>query len=136
MSHRPSFEPLTGESIQGKKLQLQSELRVYSRRNAPQSTVSDQHCQEPEPNVGIPLNSPSENSPEVNDSLDVPIALRKGVRSCTQYPISNYVPYKHLSSSFRAFASKLANVEISKNVEEALKVPEWREAVFEGMRAP
>ncbi|RVX15196.1 hypothetical protein CK203_008076 [Vitis vinifera] len=35
-----------------------------------------------------------------NNDLDRPIALRKGVISCTKYPIYNFVSYKGLSPSF------------------------------------
>ena len=33
---------------------------------------------------------------DIND-LDIPIALRKGPRSCTQHPISKFLGYSHLS---------------------------------------
>ena len=38
-----------------------------------------------------------------NNDLDRPIALRKGVISCTKYPIYNFVSYKGLSPSFLGF---------------------------------
>jgi len=40
-----------------------------------------------------PLASPS--------TLDVPIALRKGKRSCTNHSILNFVSYDHLNLTFR-----------------------------------
>nr|XP_027191963.1 uncharacterized protein LOC113787228 [Cicer arietinum] len=46
--------------------------------------------------------------------IDLPIAIRKPVRSCTKYHLSNYVSYSKLSSSFAAFTSKLSAVEIPK----------------------
>ncbi|KAH9762305.1 protein kinase domain-containing protein [Citrus sinensis] len=57
---------------------------------------------------------------ELNSSnqKDLPIALRKGVRSCTKHPLSNFISYNNVTLPF-----------------EALKVPEWREAIFEEMRA-
>ena len=69
------------------------------------------------------------------DDLDVPIALRKGIHSCTQHPISNYVSYDHLSPVFRAFLVNLSGVEISKSIEEALKILEWKNVVLEEMQA-
>ena len=48
---------------------------------------------------------------EVDDS-NIPIAIRKGVRSCTQHPLSKYVSYKNLSPVFRAFTSQLSSMEI------------------------
>ena len=57
------------------------------------------------------------------------MAKRKGIRSCTSHPISNFVNYEHLSSSILAFITKSAGVEIPNTVEEALKNPEWRRAI-------
>ena len=44
---------------------------------------------------------------EVDDS-NLPIAIRKGVRSCTQHPLSKYVSYKNLPPIFHAFTSQLS----------------------------
>ena len=41
---------------------------------------------------------------EVNDS-NLPIAIQKGMRSCTKHPLSKYVSYKNLSPVFYAFTS-------------------------------
>lgn len=74
---------------------------------------------------------------ELNSSnqKDIPIALRKCVRSCIKHPLSNFISYKNVTPSFRAFISQVSRVVIPNNVQEALKVPEWREATFEEMRA-
>ena len=45
--------------------------------------------------------------------------MRKGVRSCTHYPISNFVAYDHLSSSVQAFVVNISGVDIPKNIQEA-----------------
>ena len=34
---------------------------------------------------------------DTNDDLNLPIAIRKGVRSCTHHPISQFVSFYHLS---------------------------------------
>ena len=39
----------------------------------------------------------SSNLDEYDPSHDIPIALRKGTRSCTKHPICNYVSYENLS---------------------------------------
>ena len=39
----------------------------------------------------------SENISKYDPSLDLPIALRKGTRSCTNTSISNYVLYENIS---------------------------------------
>jgi hypothetical protein len=59
--------------------------------------------------------------------MNMPIAQRKGVRSYTQYPLSNFVSYNHLSHS-------LSFAFIPQNVQEAISDPKWREAMHEEMR--
>ena len=52
----------------------------------------------PSPDTESPGNTEiqtASNSLNCND-LDIPIAHRKGVRSCTQYPISQFVSYENL----------------------------------------
>ncbi|KAL6335876.1 hypothetical protein AAG906_003501 [Vitis piasezkii] len=56
------------------------------------------------------------------------------VQSCTQHSISSFISYKKLSSSMVAFASQLSSVEISKNVQDALKILEWKEVVLEEIK--
>ncbi|TYK26681.1 Cysteine-rich RLK (receptor-like protein kinase) 8 [Cucumis melo var. makuwa] len=68
-------------------------------------------------------------------SLDLPIALRNGTKSCTKHSISNYVSYKNLSPPFRTFTAKLDSNTISKNIHLALECLEWKTAVMEEMRA-
>jgi hypothetical protein len=72
--------------------------------------------------------------PFVNDT-SLPIAQRKGVRSCTHHPVSDFVSYQHLSSSYRSFVSKLSSVSIPRNLHEALNDPKWRTAMHEEMEA-
>ncbi|KAL6323474.1 hypothetical protein AAG906_039046 [Vitis piasezkii] len=62
---------------------------------------------------------------------DLPIALRKQPRSCTFHPISKFVSYNALSAKCRAFTTNLDRIQIPKNIEEALEIPEWKEAVME-----
>ncbi|KAA0052292.1 hypothetical protein E6C27_scaffold207G001230 [Cucumis melo var. makuwa] len=72
---------------------------------------------------------------EYDPSLDIPIALRKGTRSCTKHPICNYVSYGNLSPQFRAFTASLDSTIIPKNIYTALECPEWKIAVMEEMKA-
>ena len=67
--------------------------------------------------------------------LNIPIANRKGIRACIKYPMSNFVSYKKLSPTFFAFTSHLSCVEFPKTVQDALQVPEWKEAILEEMQA-
>jgi len=50
--------------------------------------------------------------------LDIPIALRKGKRSCIDHPISNFVSYDHLNPTFRQFALSLSSESILKSYTE------------------
>ncbi|KAL0560174.1 hypothetical protein IC582_000571 [Cucumis melo] len=72
---------------------------------------------------------------EYDPSLDIPIALRKGTRSCTKHPICNYVSYDNLSPQFRAFTVSLDSTIIPKDIYTALECPEWNNAVMEEMKA-
>ncbi|XP_024024098.1 uncharacterized protein LOC112092356 [Morus notabilis] len=74
------------------------------------------------------------NTPEIPD-IDIPIAHRKKPRSCTLHPISKFVSQENLTNGFQAFVSNLNNIEILKNVQKALAIPEWRNVVMEEMRA-
>lgn len=71
-------------------------------------------------------------------NLDAPIALRKGTRECTKYPlypISNFVSYHKLSPTFRAFSASITEDEIPKSIHDALVILRWKEAVLEEMKA-
>ncbi|RVW71297.1 Retrovirus-related Pol polyprotein from transposon RE1 [Vitis vinifera] len=63
--------------------------------------------------------------PSIDDST-LPIALRKGVRRCTDHPIGNYVTYEGLSPSYRAFATSLDDTQVPNTIQEALKISEWK----------
>ena len=61
------------------------------------------HCHDSNPNSNPnQVHSSESNHPHELidlkiDDVDVPIALRKGVRSCTNHPIGNFVNYDSLS---------------------------------------
>ena len=91
------------------------------------------------PELGLDnSSSPSHSSLPIDpvpSDLDLSIALRKVVRSCTIHPISNFVSYHRLSSSFFASTSHLSSIEIPKNVQEAFGDPRWKTAVVEEVKA-
>ncbi|RVW61484.1 Retrovirus-related Pol polyprotein from transposon RE2 [Vitis vinifera] len=94
---------------------------------------------EPGPN---PSKLPGNNAPDgtidselENDILNMPIAWRKGVRSCTQHPIGNFISYDKLSPTFRAFTSSITEIQVPQNIQEAFKFPKWKAAVDEEVRA-
>ncbi|RVX23033.1 Retrovirus-related Pol polyprotein from transposon TNT 1-94 [Vitis vinifera] len=80
-----------------------------------------------------PSKLPGNNAPDgtvdselENDILNMPIAWRKGVRSCTQHPIGNFISYNKLSPTFRAFTSSITEIQVSQNIQEAFKYSKWK----------
>lgn len=69
------------------------------------------------------------------DDLDILIAIEKGVRSCTQHPIGNFVSYDKLSSQYQAFVTNLSHTDIPKNIHEALERLEWKTTVGDEISA-
>lgn len=121
-------------------------LHVYARRNKDQERTEyethPEQGEESKPNSrtheitqGNSHFELAHTDPSVND-LDHPTAVRKGIRSCTNYPIYNFVSYEGLSPRFRTFVAKFNELQIPNTVHEALKVPEWRAAVWGEIQAP
>ena len=86
-------------------------------------------------NLGQPSKTVSETEKIQIEDSDVSIALRKGVRSCTVHPLSNFVKYNHLSNSVHSLVKNLEVVEIPKTVQEALESLQWKQAILDEMRA-
>lgn len=55
--------------------------------------------------------------------LDVPIAIRIGIGSCTKYPHANYMSYQKLSDNHKAFTSRINDLLVSWSIHEALENP-------------
>ncbi|KAG6491768.1 hypothetical protein ZIOFF_046706 [Zingiber officinale] len=108
-------------------------LRKNHQKGKDESSLQYSHDSEPE-NLHPSTNNSLPKSDSQSES-GMPIAFRKGDRSCTKHPISKFVSYSNLSSSLVTFCSQLSNVDIPKNVQEALQVPKWKEVVLEEMRA-
>lgn len=72
--------------------------------------------------------------PEVFD-LDLPIALRKGIRNSTRYPLTHFISFHALSSSFHAFALSLSVISLPKNYQKALTHPGWWLAMEKEIKA-
>ena len=73
--------------------------------------------------------SDCENTASVINDSNIPIALKKGVISCTSHPISKFISYEGLSPTYHAFVSAIDSVQIPKSIEEALKDSGWRKVV-------
>ena len=117
----------------------EKKLQIYVRKNdrPKEKVLPSLHNEEFEPRTEPDVfesSGKNPSNPKIDD-LDLPIASRKGVRSCIKHHMSNYVSYNKLSPTFLAFTSQLSSVEIPKNVQEALRVPEWKKAIEEEMRA-
>ncbi|RVW39495.1 Retrovirus-related Pol polyprotein from transposon RE1, partial [Vitis vinifera] len=110
----------------------QRKARETSSKKPEDSTPPEQN-QELDQDPSNPNSQPGNTIYDLNssndlDDLDQPIALRKGVRSCTQHPISNHVSYGKLSQNFQSFITSLEDDRISSNIQEALQQPEWKTA--------
>ena len=86
---------------------------------------------EPKPSVSDCTNSSNPNY----DDLDLPIVVRKGVWSCTQHPLTNFLSYHRLSQNHKGFLASLDSIVIPKTVEEALRDQNWKQAMMEEMKA-
>ncbi|RVW56043.1 Retrovirus-related Pol polyprotein from transposon TNT 1-94 [Vitis vinifera] len=114
--------------------------KEHIQEETEERTLSQQtHEAKPGPN---PSKLPGNNVPDgtvdselENDILNMPIAWRKGVRSCTQHPIGNFISYDKLSPTFRAFTSSITEIQVPQNIQEAFKYPKWKAAVDEEVRA-
>ena len=92
-------------------------LQVYGHRQKPPTKTSTPPI-DPTPNLASLL-----------------IALRKGKRSCTSHPISQFVSYGHLSSSLQAFTTSLNSTVVPKSVQEAMSIFGWKSAMEAEMSA-
>jgi hypothetical protein len=94
-----------------------SPLQVYTHWPLPSTPTP--------PPSSVPSSDPL---PLASDSL--PIALRKGTRSCTtKHPISQFVSTSSLSPSHSCFISHLSTISIPKTVQDALSDSGWRQAM-------
>ena len=71
---------------------------------------------------------------DVSD-LDIPIAHKKGTHQCTKHHIANSLSYHKMSHSHKAFTSKITDIFVPRNVQEALNDLNWKLAVTEVMNA-
>ncbi|XP_042946557.1 uncharacterized protein LOC122279793 isoform X1 [Carya illinoinensis] len=143
-------DPLPLPTLTLSPSQSPSQPQVYSRRSRPPAPMpqpvvppsSDLELSQPivPPSSDLelpqPVVPPSSDLelPSTSDSL--PIALRKGSRSCvTQHPISQFVSYHALSPSFSCFTSQVSKLSIPKTLQDALSDPGWRTAMESEMDA-
>lgn len=120
----------TIESPETKDERLKTPItKVYSRRKKPEISSHDLSI---DPEIGNEIETQFFDS---HEDLELPIAIRKGVRTCTRHPISQFVSFQHLSPQYQAFVTQMSSHEVPNSVQEAIKLKPWREAVNEEMRA-
>jgi len=71
----------------------------------------------------------------VSNDLDLPIAVRKGVRSYTLHPLTDHLSYHCFSQNHKSFLTSLDSIVIPKSIEEALKDQNWKQVMQEEMNA-
>ncbi|XP_049935028.1 retrovirus-related Pol polyprotein from transposon RE2 isoform X2 [Nymphaea colorata] len=87
-------------------------------------------------NVGVTNSNPASSLDDpslINEEL--PIAVRKGTRSCTSHPIQRFVSYAKLSKNYKCFITSLSKSVIPRCVEDAREDPKWLQAMTEEMDA-
>lgn len=80
---------------------------------------------------------PESSSTPLYEDLDIPIALRKETRKCTNkplYPLSNYLSFKHFSPTHKAFLSS-QNTTTPTSLSEALSDSKWKQVMNLEMEA-
>lgn len=90
----------------------------------------------PAPTDDAPLESSHEEGIEDSSSLDIPIALRQGTRTCTLkslYPLSNFVTYSALLSSYKSCVLVRLCVYVRNTWQEAMNHKHWHDSMLEEM---
>ena len=99
---------------------MSTELHVYTRHkfnsNTENNQVNLEHGQSSAPSSQNPSNLPMDSTPLPISDLDIPIAIRKGVRNWAKYPIAKYLSYQRLSGKYRAFTSNISHLFIPKTI--------------------
>ena len=112
--------------------------KVYSREKViPELKQVQESNSDPGNEITVrsypPLHTqPGETSIDSPDNLDLPIAVRKGTRECTNrllYPLSHYVSLKHPSPAHKIFIVSLNTTIIPNTVSKASTKREWKDAM-------
>jgi hypothetical protein len=153
------LNPTTHEDNSVSVVRYKNPLKVYTRRN---KIVEAPHVEQPQPMERLSSHvDPDITNHEVNQSLEtrredvdpsinLPLAMRKEVRSKAGKPpvrygfeddnknakdIANHVSYESLSSTYKSFVASLQSVVIPKNWKEEKQDPKWKEAMLEELAA-
>ena len=117
---------------------------MYYERKKKKQHIEQPCAESGELRENVPENSASDNHLDVlekqteSDKDALPIALRKGIRSCTNpvpYAMINYLNYNKVSPNYHAFLYVIQEIPIPRNAQEAMKNRRWKEAMDEEMKA-
>ncbi|XP_038882262.1 uncharacterized protein LOC120073491 [Benincasa hispida] len=106
-----------------------------TKRVIEKETIEDEMIEAMEDEMIVNHGEKPEEVKECDASLDLPIALRKGTRSCTKYPMHSYMTYSNLTSEFKAFTTSLDTEVVPDNISVEMKKLEWWSAVMEEIRS-
>ena len=121
--------PKSQGMLHGKETQDSTRpLQAYSRKRAPiPQPVQVQSSNSASGSVEV-ITQPNDNITETleQNDYDVPIAIRKGTRTCTKHPLHLFMSYQNLSHNHKAFLTSLNTVPIPKTLSEALENENWK----------
>ena len=114
--------------------------KVFSRKKTvvPESVQVQDFNPNSENEVTISNPSLQSESHVNNDDQDLPIAVRKGIRECTNrplYPLTHFLSFEKISPIQRAFLVSLNTISIPTTVSEALTDEKWKQAMNVEMEA-
>ena len=106
------------------------ELHVYTRHkfnsNTENNQVNLEHGQLLAPSSQNPGNFPMDSTPLPIFYLNIPIAIRKGVRNCTKYLIAKYLSYQRLLGKYRAFTPNISHLFIPRTIQDGVEISSSR----------
>ena len=113
---------------------------VFTRRkDVPEPMQIQESNSNPLNEVTISDHPLQDNSELVNnDDQNLPIAIRKGTRGCTNrplYPLAHFLSFNSFSPSHRAFLVSLNAITILTTLSEALANEKWKQAMNVEMEA-
>ena len=145
-SHNSTTKPVSSPVLASVTCNFPQFPKVYSREKViPEPKQVQESDSDPGNEIMVRSNPPLHTQPGEtsidsidNLDLDLPIAVRKGTRECTNrplYPLSHYVSLKNLLPAHKNFIASLNTIIIPNTVSEALTKSEWKDAMREEISA-
>ena len=79
--------------------------------------------------------APLDSHDDVDINVELPIAIRKGTRKCSQQPLYNFVSFEKFSPSHKAFLTQIKSIPIPQTLTKALSNEKWKQAMKVEMEA-